>query len=169
MIVKFNETRYPVFLLLVLVIVFFSMSDYSYGLQSINYGDINDDGKINVQDAVLVMKHVLGLELLDDEQQRAADVNGDGAINIRDVYYIMQYSLGLIDKLPMMHDDQDDYQCPYDDDYYYYDDYYYDNDDYYYDDDDDDDDDDNDYSPPDDVYNSDEPVYDPDNDVIFIQ
>ncbi len=153
MVVKLIKMRYIVFLLLVLVIVFSSMTVFSYGRNNIFYGDINNDGVINVQDAVLVMKHVLGIEFLDDEQQRAADVNGDGAVNTRDVYYIMQYSLGLIDKIPMMLDDQDDYQWPYDDDYYFYDD----------------DDDDDVVSPPDDVYNSDEAVYDPDNDVIFIQ
>ncbi len=65
------------------------------------YGDINDDGDINVQDVVLVMKHVLELETLTAAQLTTADVNGDGAINVQDVTLIMQHTLGLIDEFDM--------------------------------------------------------------------
>ncbi len=64
------------------------------------YGDVNDDGEINVQDVVLVMKHALDLEELTEAQQAVADVNGDGNINVQDVTLIMQHSLGLIDDFP---------------------------------------------------------------------
>jgi hypothetical protein len=64
------------------------------------YGDINDDGDVDVLDVVLVMKHVLDLDELTTAQKAVADVNGDGPINVQDVTLIMQKSLGLIDEFP---------------------------------------------------------------------
>lgn len=58
-------------------------------------GDINGDGVVNINDAIMVMKHVLGLSNLAGEQLEAADVTGSGAVDIRDVTRIMQISLGL--------------------------------------------------------------------------
>lgn len=66
------------------------------------YGDINDDGAINVQDVVLVMRHVLGLSGLTTAQEIAADVNADNDIDVVDVTLIMRMSLGLIDKFPAL-------------------------------------------------------------------
>ncbi len=63
-------------------------------------GDINDDGEVDVRDVVLVMRHVLVLEELDEDQQRRADVDGDGEIDVRDATLIMQYALGIIDEFP---------------------------------------------------------------------
>jgi len=65
------------------------------------YGDINDDGDVDVQDVVLAMKHALGLELLTGTEKSVADVNGDSDVDVQDVTLIMQYSLGLIDDFPM--------------------------------------------------------------------
>ena len=67
------------------------------------YGDVNDDGLINVYDVLLVRKHVLGFTPpLTAVQQLVADVNGDGAINVLDVNLIMQMSLGLIKEFPVL-------------------------------------------------------------------
>jgi hypothetical protein len=63
---------------------------------SLSKGDINGDGIINVHDVTLVMRYVLGLITLDQEQRAAADVNGDGLINVLDVTLIQKYVLGLI-------------------------------------------------------------------------
>ncbi len=62
-------------------------------------GDVNGDGKINIQDVVMVMQHVLNLHTLTTEQLSAADVTGEGDINVVDVTSIMRFSLGLIDNL----------------------------------------------------------------------
>jgi hypothetical protein len=64
------------------------------------YGDINDDGDVDVQDVVLAMKHALGLELLTGTEKSVADVNGDGDVDVQDVTLIMQRSLRLIDDFP---------------------------------------------------------------------
>lgn len=65
-----------------------------------SYGDINGDGRIDVNDVVLVMRHTLGMNSLDGERKVRADVNGDGAVNVQDVSLIMQKSLGLINNFP---------------------------------------------------------------------
>jgi hypothetical protein len=87
-------------LTLVLLSVFLFLLLFALPVFAATYGDINDDGEINVQDVVLVMKHVLDLDELTTAQKAVADVNGDGNINVQDVTLIMQYSLGLIDEFP---------------------------------------------------------------------
>lgn len=64
------------------------------------YGDVNDDGAVNIQDVVLVMQHTLDFEKLADNQKLYADVNNDGTINILDVSLIMQKTLGLVEGFP---------------------------------------------------------------------
>ena len=63
-------------------------------------GDINDDGRIDVQDVTLVLRHVLGVEALTEAQQTVADVNSDGVVNVQDVALITQKALGLIAEFP---------------------------------------------------------------------
>jgi len=85
---------------LVLLSIFIFLFLFAPAAAAATYGDINDDGDINVLDVVLIQQHVLGLEELDEDQEAVADVNGDGDINVQDVTLIMQYSLGLIDEFP---------------------------------------------------------------------
>ncbi len=53
-----------------------------FGEQSIP-GDINEDGAVTIDDALLLMRHVL--RLCTFEQAEHADMNGDGEINMTDV------------------------------------------------------------------------------------
>ena len=55
------------------------------------YGDVNNDGIINVTDAVLVLKHITDQSTLNAQQQQAADVNGDKIINITDALLILKH------------------------------------------------------------------------------
>lgn len=59
------------------------------------YGDVNNDGKVNVQDVVLVMQHILLLDKTPFTETKiiAADVNGDGLIDVRDVTLTSQKTL----------------------------------------------------------------------------
>ena len=59
------------------------------------YGDVDQDGKITVQDATEIQK--LGLGIASTEGSLAsvlADVNGDGRISILDVTYVQKYLCG---------------------------------------------------------------------------
>lgn len=59
-------------------------------------GDINDDGKINAVDAMLILRYVAGTISLADVPDGIADVNGDGFINTADALRILWYSIGRI-------------------------------------------------------------------------
>ncbi len=75
-----------------------SLGQAAFGAPDVTFGDVNDDGKIDVRDVVMVMQYILELKELDDDQIKAADVTGDGEIDVNDVSQIMQYSLGMIDR-----------------------------------------------------------------------
>lgn len=59
-------------------------------------GDVNQDGKVNLTDAKLVMQHYNGARTLDGQGKKNADVNGDGKVNLTDAKLIMKYYNGEI-------------------------------------------------------------------------
>ena len=61
---------------------------------SVVKGDLNGDGKVNSTDLLLMKKHILELETLED--LGAADVNSDGKVNSLDNILLKQYLLGII-------------------------------------------------------------------------
>ena len=60
-------------------------------------GDVNADGRVDINDATLVQKAVAELVELDEKQKKAADVTGDGKITIDDATLIQKYVAELID------------------------------------------------------------------------
>lgn len=58
-------------------------------------GDVNLDGEINSYDALMVMRHALGIRPLDDFGIVFADVNGDGEVDSLDALLILRISLGI--------------------------------------------------------------------------
>lgn len=59
-------------------------------------GDVNEDGKVNLTDAKMVMQYYNGTRTLQAQQLKNADVNGDGKVNLTDVKLIMRYFNGEI-------------------------------------------------------------------------
>lgn len=59
-------------------------------------GDVNQDEKVNLTDAKLIMQHYNGAKTLDSGQKKNADVNGDGKVNLTDAKLIMKYYNGEI-------------------------------------------------------------------------
>lgn len=57
-------------------------------------GDVNKDGWINANDALQVLKHSVGINILIDEL--AADMNADGYINAADALIILKTSVGIL-------------------------------------------------------------------------
>ena len=57
-------------------------------------GDINGDGKININDLTKIAAHVKGKKLLTEEEQMRADVNGDGKLDINDISKIAAHIKG---------------------------------------------------------------------------
>lgn len=63
-------------------------------------GDINGDGFINSDDALVLTAFINGNAELFETQQQNADVNLDGKVDKEDVDIIHKYSVGVIKKLP---------------------------------------------------------------------
>ena len=62
-------------------------------VDSVMYGDVNNDGIINVLDVVAIVNHILGNNQLEGDSLIAADYNDDGIINVLDVVTITQLIL----------------------------------------------------------------------------
>ncbi len=58
----------------------------------ITYGDINDDGKINTKDYVLLIRYINGWDV--DIIIESCDTNRDGSVNAQDCALLMQYING---------------------------------------------------------------------------
>ena len=73
------------------------VDDVAYsGYQPSVLGDVDGDGSVNSNDALMVLRYALGLiPTLPD--MAAADVNGDGQIDANDALLIVRMALGLID------------------------------------------------------------------------
>lgn len=56
-------------------------------------GDVNDDGKINAEDALLILKHVAKIEIIDTTP---ADVSFDSKIDAQDALLVLKYAAGII-------------------------------------------------------------------------
>ncbi len=63
-------------------------------------GDPNNDGFTNAQDALVVLKSVVGTITLDDQQRVVADVDANSIIGALDALLILQFTVGKINKFP---------------------------------------------------------------------
>ncbi len=68
---------------------------------TVAYGDVNDDGKVDAKDALLVLKAAVGKAALSNEQQQRANVDGDNAINAKDALLILKRAVNKIDRFPV--------------------------------------------------------------------
>ncbi len=59
-------------------------------------GDVNADGKINVNDVTCIQKHIAKIHFLNDGELERADVNRDSKVNINDATTIQKYLARII-------------------------------------------------------------------------
>jgi hypothetical protein len=64
------------------------------------YGDVNSTGEVDVADAILVLRHIVGLITLEGDDLHAADVNASGAVDVADAILILRKIVGLIEIFP---------------------------------------------------------------------
>lgn len=62
----------------------------TYNQKNNKKGDINGDGAVNALDAVLALRHIMGLDIISDTAAvSAANGNNDGVVDIRDASWIL--------------------------------------------------------------------------------
>ena len=83
-----NESRTP-------------LSSHTIFVDGLNFGDVNDDGVVNNDDALMVLQAVIGAIELTPDEQILADVSGNGIVGALDAAYILQYAAGLITIFPV--------------------------------------------------------------------
>lgn len=64
------------------------------------WGDLNQDSKINAQDALLVLRYAVGKTVLSDAALAVADVDANGKYNANDALLILQYSVDRLERFP---------------------------------------------------------------------
>ena len=62
-------------------------------------GDVNEDGKVDFLDAIMVLRYDAEIIQLTDNQMRAAEVNKDGKVDFLDAIMILRYDAEIIDSL----------------------------------------------------------------------
>lgn len=63
-------------------------------------GDVNNDGTVDVLDAMMIQKYTVDKVQLSGEQLYVADVNNDGIVDILDAMLIQKYAVDKIDEFP---------------------------------------------------------------------
>lgn len=69
-----------------------------------SYGDVNNDGRIDASDALLVLQYSVKLVELKERQLEFANVDRMDAVDASDALSILQYSVGLISRFGIFED-----------------------------------------------------------------
>lgn len=88
-----NKSR-KVLSVIIAIIVAISMVTVSFARYK---GDINDDGEVNSNDALMVLKYAVGS--FSEIDTTVADMDGDGRVNSNDALLILKTSVGSLDKV----------------------------------------------------------------------
>jgi hypothetical protein len=72
------------------------------GMSNLGYllGDVSMNGRISAYDAMLVIRHLVGKEELNNTQLIIGDVTGEGDVTVLDAAMILRYVVGLIERFP---------------------------------------------------------------------
>lgn len=68
---------------------------------SVLYGDVNLDGKVDISDAVLLNKAASGMVTLNDQAAKNADCNDNGELGADDAVVLLQFLVHVENSLPV--------------------------------------------------------------------
>lgn len=73
--------------------------------ESLLYGDVNNDGKVSIEDAILILRHIVKLtdlaEVYGAGALARAKVSGDDApVNVKDAILVLRHVAGLMQQVP---------------------------------------------------------------------
>lgn len=71
------------------------VDEVAYSGDTGHAGDVDGDGSVTVSDAILVQRHALGINLLDESLMEVADFDGDGNVTTSDALLITRAAMGL--------------------------------------------------------------------------
>ncbi len=69
--------------------------------KDLEYGDVNQDGRISVLDAIYMSKATAQVVSMNTDQITTGDCNGDGAVDAEDINLLLMYLVEKIDTLPV--------------------------------------------------------------------
>ena len=58
--------------------------------QSLDLGDVNEDGRLTIADVMLICRHIMGQTQLSGAALTAADINSDGSVGVADAVLLCQ-------------------------------------------------------------------------------
>lgn len=90
---------------LLAVIIAFSLAVSCFAA---SFGDLTDDGKINSEDALVILMASTGLKTLTNAQKVYGDVNSDDTINASDALLVLKRAVGLIEIFPAEESEEPD-------------------------------------------------------------
>ena len=89
---------YKKIVLLIILLIFFTLTKSVYATKQIKLGDANLNGTINNEDVLLIVRHIYSksankrLEwILKDDKYKAADTDKNGIINSSDLILVLRY------------------------------------------------------------------------------
>ncbi len=68
--------------------------------ESYKLGDVNQDGRVSVIDAIRIQYYILGDYDGDENFIKLADVDGDKRVSVIDVIYILRHIIKITDRFP---------------------------------------------------------------------
>ena len=83
----------------------------TYRESFVTLGDVNNDGEVDIADAVCIVNHIIGKPNAVYIEE-AADTNGDNDIDIADAVCIVNYVIGRIAALPPPAEDTGSQSAP---------------------------------------------------------
>ena len=72
---------------------------YANGTITVTYGDVDGVAGIDVNDAMAIVNHVIGLKELQGDALTAADVDSVAGVDVNDAMAVVNYVIGLRESL----------------------------------------------------------------------
>jgi hypothetical protein len=70
------------------------------GVQLLQRGDVNGNERIDVGDAILLLRHCAGSNTLSEDRQKIGDVDGTGKVELADAIYVLEKVVQKITAFP---------------------------------------------------------------------
>ena len=83
--------------ILIAILTFLPCSVVSVSAESLKMGDVDNNGKIEIIDALLIQRNIVRLVEFNENQKHVADINGDGRITLIDAMRILRFIVGYSD------------------------------------------------------------------------